>query len=130
MEENAALSSIASTFLIETCAGPRKVFRDLSVWEMLNLKVHHVLEISDRLYNEYGISSTFLQNVLEKYLIQTTGKDTLEQHFGIEKPIQYILSTTRHYSWPKGCGKRSIKHPGVTLSSADIRTSANQQLLV
>lgn len=105
MEKNAPLSFIASNFMIETCAGPRKMFKDLSNWEMLNLKVHDILEIPDRLYNEYGISSVFLQKVLEKYIIQTTGKDTLEEHFGIKKPIQYMLSTTRHYSWPKGCGK-------------------------
>ncbi len=64
-----------------------------------------VLEIPDRLYNEYSISSKFLENVMGKYTIQSTGKDTLERQYNIDKPIQYMLATTRHYSWPKGAGE-------------------------
>lgn len=72
---------------------------------MLNLKVSTILDISDRLYKEYTISSTFLEKVMEKYTIQTIGKDTLEKQWGIDQPTQYMVSQTRHYSWPKGGGK-------------------------
>lgn len=100
--QDAPLSFIADSFKIETCTpGPIKLFKDLSTWELLNLKVSTVLEIPDRLYNEYSISSKFLEDVMRKYTIQSTGKDTLEHQFKIDKPIQYMLATTRHYSWPK-----------------------------
>jgi len=97
--QDAPLSFIADSFKIETCTpGPIKLFKDLSTWELLNLKVSTVLEIPDRLHNEYSISSKFLEDVMRKYTIQSTGKDTLEHQFQIDKPIQYMLATTRHYS--------------------------------
>ncbi|GME63461.1 pyridoxal-dependent decarboxylase domain protein [Neofusicoccum parvum] len=40
--------------------------------------------------------------VLDEFGIQSRGKDALERDFGIEKPAQYMVSNTRHYSWPKG----------------------------
>ncbi|KAL8827771.1 MAG: hypothetical protein Q9170_006883, partial [Blastenia crenularia] len=61
------LSFISSTFVIETCSGEKKLFKDLSKWELLNLKVPTVLEIPDRLSIEYGMSSSFLQNAMKKY---------------------------------------------------------------
>lgn len=47
---------------------------------------------------------------MNKFSIQTTGKEKIESEFGINQPCQYMLSQTRHYSWPKGAGKllRSI----------------------
>ena len=95
------LSFIASTFVVETCSGAKKLFKDLSKWELLNLKVQTVLEIPDRLSIEYGISSVFLQNAMKKYGIQSVGLGALERQYDIDKPIQYMLASTRHYSWPK-----------------------------
>lgn len=104
MEDGAPLDFVASTFMVETCQGEEKRFSELDVWELLNLKPATVLDLSDRLYKEYGISSSFLSDVMNKYTIQSTGKDTLENQFDITKPTQYMLATTRHYSWPKGAG--------------------------
>ncbi|KAI9872353.1 MAG: hypothetical protein M1830_001743 [Pleopsidium flavum] len=109
MEKNAPLFFIADTFKVETCApGPEKLFKDLSLWELLNLKVSTVLEIPNKLYYKYSISSKFLEKVMSKYTIQSTGKDTLERQFNIDKPIQYMLATTSHYSWPKGAAIAGI----------------------
>lgn len=71
---------------------------------MLNLKVPTILDIPQRLYDEYGVSSAFLENVMEKYTVQSTGQGILEQQCGIENPIQLMVAGTRHYSWPKGGG--------------------------
>ncbi|KAL7272691.1 hypothetical protein RUND412_004487 [Rhizina undulata] len=113
MDVNAPLGFIAETFKVHTCVGKEKLFKDLTVWEMLNLKVTTILDIPERLYKEYAISSAFLQKVMEKYTIQTVGKDALEKEFGIDKPIQYFVTQTRHYSWPKrgaiaGIGSENI----------------------
>ena len=99
------LSFIGDTFVIETCRGPKKLFKDLSKWELLNLKVPTVLEIPDRLSVEYGISSKFLQDTMTKYGIQSVGLGPLERQYDIDQPIQYMLSSTRHYSWPKSAGE-------------------------
>jgi hypothetical protein len=89
---------------VETCKGEKKLFMKLDNWELLNLKPTDVLDIPQRLTREYGISPTFMEKVLAEYSIQETGKDVLEREFEM-KPAQYMLSTTRHYSWPKGAGK-------------------------
>lgn len=65
-----------------------------------------MLDIPDRLFIEYGISSQFLQDALrDKYNIQTVGKDYLEKEFNITEPAVYFASATMHYSWSKGCGE-------------------------
>lgn len=57
MLEDRPLSFLGSKFLIETCAGERKLFSELSDWELLNLKPNEVLDIPDRLYQEHGTMS-------------------------------------------------------------------------
>ncbi|TGJ78751.1 hypothetical protein E0Z10_g10012 [Xylaria hypoxylon] len=96
-----ALEFLSDSFHVENCQGVRKLFSDLSTWELLNLKPSDILDLPDRLYEEHGISNAFLSEVMNKFTIQSTGKDTLEREFQV-KPCQYMLATTRHYSWPKG----------------------------
>ena len=99
------LCFIGSTFVVETCKGSKKLFKDLTKWELLNLKVPTVLEIPDRLSVEYGISSAFLEDTMKKYGIQSVGLGPLERQYDIDQPIQYMLASTRHYSWPKSGGE-------------------------
>lgn len=124
MKPGEPLEFLASRFSIETCIGAQKLFTDLSNWELLNLKPTDILDIPDRLYQEHGtrfclrsniptqnakycllgISNKFLSDVMKKYTIQSTGKDSLERLYTDRKPAQYMLANTRHYSWPKGAG--------------------------
>ncbi|OHE97321.1 hypothetical protein CORC01_07376 [Colletotrichum orchidophilum] len=97
-----ALNFLSEAFKVETCMGEIKLFTDLSTWDLLNLKPSDILDLPDRLYQEHGISNAFLSDVMKKFTIQSTGKDELERVFGLELPGQYMLSNTRHYSWPKG----------------------------
>jgi glutamate/tyrosine decarboxylase-like PLP-dependent enzyme len=97
-----ALSFIADTFKVTTCIGEEKLFQQLSVWELLNLRSDTILGLADALYDQFGITSAFLEGVLDRYNIQTAGKEALEKYFGIDKPIKYFHAKTRHYSWPKG----------------------------
>jgi hypothetical protein len=101
------LEFIADSFEINTCAEPRtrKLFKDLNTWELLNLRVTDILSIADRLQVDYGITSTYLTSVLDPYLVQTTGKDVLQSKFNITDPPQYLITNTKHYSWPKAAGK-------------------------
>ena len=100
------LKFVSDVFEVETCAGDTKKFIDLDTWELLNLKPTTVLDLPDRLYKEHAISPKFLEGVMKLYTVQSTGKDRLEEEYGFsEKPCQYMLATSRHYSWPKGGGK-------------------------
>lgn len=92
-------------FDIELCTGEKKPFMECSTWELLNLKPSTVLNIPDRLADTYGISQTALAAAMHDYLIQTVGKDYLEKRFNIDKPAQFFVGTTKHYSWPKGAGE-------------------------
>ncbi|KAF9769130.1 hypothetical protein IL306_013492 [Fusarium sp. DS 682] len=96
------LTRIEPPFKVLTCKGEEKAFTELSTWELLNLKPNTILEIPTRLTSEYAISATFLQAALHDYLIQTVGKEHVDQKFGITKPAKFFVSATKHYSWPKG----------------------------
>ncbi|KAJ0143070.1 Uncharacterized protein HZ326_14117 [Fusarium oxysporum f. sp. albedinis] len=96
------LTRIEPPFKVSTCKGEEKPFTELSTWELLNLKPTAILQIPTRLTSEYAISATFLQTALKDYLIQTVGKEYVDQKFGITKPAKFFVSATKHYSWPKG----------------------------
>lgn len=91
-------------FEVALCTGVKKLFKECTNWELLNLTPDTVLDILDQLYQQYEISQTFLQNALSPYLIQTLGKDYLEKKFGLVNPAKFYVGTTKHYSWPKGGG--------------------------
>ena len=96
---------ISDTFKVETSQGQSRLLKDLEVWDLLNLPVEAILEIPERLYKEYGISSTFLEDVMKEYIIQSISKDTLMSRWGItEQPVMFVPGT-KHYSWPKGAGE-------------------------
>nr|XP_036588515.1 pyridoxal-dependent decarboxylase domain protein [Colletotrichum truncatum]KAF6799888.1 pyridoxal-dependent decarboxylase domain protein [Colletotrichum truncatum] len=110
------LDFLSGSFYVETCQGEYKLFTQLSTWELLNLKPAEVLNLPDRLYQEHGISNDFLSEIMKKFTIQSTGKDELEKEFNMDKPCQYMVATTRHYSWPKGaaiCGLGSDNVVGI-----------------
>lgn len=102
------LNRIEPPFKVTTCKGEDKPFNELSTWELLNLKPTAILQIPTRLTSEYAISATFLQTALHDYLIQTVGKEYVDQKFGITKPAKFFVSATKHYSWPKGGGKQTV----------------------
>lgn len=107
MKPDGPLNFVADTFKVHPCAEPQKevIFSELSTWGLLNLRPEEILSIPNRLQEEYGITSAFLQDCLKPYIIQTISKDILEKEYGIEHPIQYLVSSTKHYSWPKGAGE-------------------------
>lgn len=72
---------------------------------MLNFKTKTVLDIPERLTAQYRISPEFLNNVMKKYIIQTTNKDTMMKKWWIEKQPVLMASATKHYSWPKSAGE-------------------------
>lgn len=111
MKEGRPLEFIAPIFRLSN--GDGKLFKDLKLWELLNIRPSVVLNIPDRLRQLYGITSQFLQAVLEKYLVQSVGKDSdifKEFENGSETKLNkmvYFISAAKHYSWPKAAGKRS-----------------------
>ncbi|CAE6425005.1 unnamed protein product [Rhizoctonia solani] len=125
LELGAPLASIRDEFEIELCTGEKKLFTKLDTWELLNLKPETVFEIPERLENEFGISSAFLSGIMNKYLIQSTGKDILEKQFGITKPSRYFVGGTKHYSWPKGAAITGIGSDNIIDIPVDINARLN-----
>ena len=104
MKDNGPLSFTADSFKIKPCVGPEKLLKTLSTWELLNLPPATILDIPERLYNQYHMSPGFLDGVLKSHGIQSTSKTSLEKEFDVG-PINYFVSNTRHYSWPKAAGE-------------------------
>lgn len=98
------LKFVADDFMVKPCNGPEKLFTQMTSWELLNLRPETVLDLPTKLNEQYGITSTFLESVLDEYNIQTVGRNILEEKFSIDNPTKYFVSNTRHYSWPKGAG--------------------------
>jgi hypothetical protein len=106
-DSDGPLKIIPESFSVRTCQGTIKPFRTLTTWELLNLRPETVLDMPERLHDEFGITPDWLERVLLPYSIETLGKDALERYFHMDeqKPGQYFISSTRHYSWPKAAGK-------------------------
>ncbi|KAF8813146.1 PLP-dependent transferase [Phlegmacium glaucopus] len=94
-----------------------KLLKDFSSWELLNIAPDVVLDIPDRLRQQFFITPAFLQTALYEYLIQTIGKDSnMFREFEIDPdlgPIQlnkmvYFASAAKHYSWPKAAAVTGI----------------------
>ena len=92
-------------YSVELCSGEQKEFMKCTSWELLNLKPSTILNIPQDLYEGYGISQTFLQNVMQPYLVQSKGMGYMERFVGMKHQSVYYVGTTMHYSWPKGAGK-------------------------
>ncbi|KAJ7785194.1 pyridoxal phosphate-dependent transferase [Mycena maculata] len=97
-----------------------KLFVRCSAWQLLNLTAAQVLGLPGRLSREYGISSAFVESIMQKYIIQTVGKDTLETEFKIA-PCRYLISATNHYSWPKSAAITGIGSNNLVEASVDGR---------
>ncbi|KAL0958857.1 hypothetical protein HGRIS_014175 [Hohenbuehelia grisea] len=102
------LNFIADSFKITTCLGASKLFNELDNWELLNLQVPTILEIPERLYDDYGITSKYLDAVMKNYTIQSVSKDKIEADWGIKHTPQLFVAATKHYSWPKAAAIAGI----------------------
>ncbi|KAG7093015.1 hypothetical protein E1B28_009312 [Marasmius oreades] len=102
MRSGQPLEFAASSFMTTLCTGKSKNFFSCSTWELLNLTPTEVLDLPTRLTKQFGISQGTLDGILDRYSIQTVGKDRLDRDFDIKLPPQYLLSRANHYSWPKG----------------------------
>lgn len=74
---------------------------------LCNLRPEVILDIPSRLSKEYGISPRFVDEALDKYLLQTVGREALERRYAISRTPKVLISKMNHYSWPKGAGKRT-----------------------
>jgi hypothetical protein len=101
MAPGAPFAFVAPTFNTNLCTGIQKNFYSCDTWELLNLSPAEVADIPTRLSEEYGISPNALAKLLEKFSIQSVGKEQLDADFMITKPAQYMISVANNYSWPK-----------------------------
>ena len=107
-ENEPCLAHVATHFKLRLCTGEERFLADCEAWDLLNLTPDEVVSLLDRIAETFGLSSPALQDILNKYLIQTTGKEDLERYFRIPCSPQYLCPSTAHYSWPKGAGEYYI----------------------
>ena len=109
MEDGQPLAFVRRTFEVYTCASPDipRLFWDLTTWELLNMGVRHVLDLPQRLNEQFGITPVFIENALSPHVVQTTGMVALMNKYEIKRPPQYLIARTKHYSWPKAAGMQA-----------------------
>ena len=106
MEKGQVLDFCAPTLKVYTCGNTTEkvLFSDLKSWDLVNLPVDVILNLPEDLHDQCGVSQDFLGKALKPFLVQEQGKDGLLKKYSVKEP-QYLISATRHYSWPKSAGK-------------------------
>ena len=106
MEKGQVLDFCAPTLKVFTCKNTKEkvLFSDLKSWDLVNLPVDVILNLPEDLHDQCGVSQDFLGEALKPFLVQEQGKDGLLKKYSVKEP-QYLISATRHYSWPKSAGK-------------------------
>ena len=106
MEKGEVLEFCAQTLKVYTCRNTTEkvLFSRLSSWELVNLSTDVILSLPEDLHDQCGVSQDFLGKALKPFLVQEQGKDGLLKEYTVKEP-QYLISATRHYSWPKSAGK-------------------------
>ncbi|KAK6499882.1 hypothetical protein TWF481_010239 [Arthrobotrys musiformis] len=102
------------------CDGTQKPFLHLTTWELLNLTPTAVMNLPHQLGELYGISQAALSKAMKPYLIQDTGRHTLEKEFGIRESPVLMIGATAHYSWPKGGAITGIGAANIISVSVDL----------
>ncbi|EGX53563.1 hypothetical protein AOL_s00006g429 [Orbilia oligospora ATCC 24927] len=120
------IKSNPRSLIVPLCDGNKKPFVDLTTWELLNLTPDAAMSLSNQLNELYGISQTALTKAVTPYLIQDTGRRWLEKKFGIENEAVMFVSTTAHYSWPKGCAITGIG--AANIISVDVDLNARMSI--
>ncbi|KAJ7302639.1 PLP-dependent transferase [Mycena albidolilacea] len=101
----------------------------LDLWQLLNLPPKTILDIPRRLEAEYGITPTYLDAVLGNYIVQTRGKQAVEQEWGMKTSPRYFISATKHYSWPKGAALAGLGSENMIDVPIDINAHIDTKIL-
>ncbi|KAL1690592.1 pyridoxal phosphate-dependent transferase [Schizophyllum commune] len=102
-DEDGPLRFVADSYKVLTADNPSEpqLLRDLDPWHLLNLPIPVILSMGEELHLQYGITPEFLASALSPYLVQSAGIEELIRKYDISAPPQYLISNTKHYSWPK-----------------------------
>jgi hypothetical protein len=97
---------------VSTCQGHEKDFTHLTTWELLNLRASTILDLPElitKTYPEDVVDKDMIDKAMKYHSIQNVGRDVIDRQWGIEdKPMKYLVSSTKHYSWPKAAGTSSF----------------------
>ncbi|KAJ7467438.1 PLP-dependent transferase [Mycena galericulata] len=133
MKPGKELHLISDTFKVPLpnsfVSSEMELLSKLDLWQLLNLPPKTILDIPRRLEAEYGITPTYLDAVLGNYIIQTRGKQAVEQEWGMNTPPRYFISATKHYSWPKGAALAGLGSENMIDVPIDINAHIDTKIL-
>ena len=94
----------ARNLTVLTARRDRVRFLDLNSWDLLNLPVDQVLDLSNRILTTTEVVPSDLAAALGKYSVQNLGLVDFHRRF-LDHPEQaspvILAPATAHYSWPK-----------------------------
>ncbi|KAF7372736.1 PLP-dependent transferase [Mycena sanguinolenta] len=133
MKPGKELQLISDTFKVPLpnsfASSEMELLSKLDLWQLLNLPPKTILDIPRRLEAEYGITPTYLDAVLANYIVQTRGKQAVEQEWGMKTPPRYFISATKHYSWPKGAALAGLGSENMIDVPIDINAHIDTKIL-
>lgn len=108
LKEDPALAT-ARSMTVALPTGGSGLLIELSNWQLLNLRIDDVLDLSPRLTKEFGISSSTVTHAISAYSVQNLGIEELSRTWlpGFAIPVAFGPATM-HYSWPKGAAIAGI----------------------
>jgi len=104
----------AKEIQVTLCDGTAGILVEQDAWTLFNLNQDEVLTLPEQIATACGITSSQLTELLDPYLLQSTGiqERVLRMTEGTAVPV-IMGPATKHYSWPKnaailGIGKRQF----------------------
>jgi len=84
-------------------AGGSGLIRELTSWELLNLRADDILALPTRLSEEFQIPREAVTDALGAFSLQNMGIQAFASRFlgEFKKPPVFLVSGTKHYSFPK-----------------------------
>lgn len=111
-------------------AGKEYKLVDMNSWQLLNIKTEHILDLTQRITDNYNIDSDTLNSALEPYLLQSSGFVDFNNKYlnGIGAPI-VAGTATKHYSWPKNAAALGIGKDNFINIPVDSKARMNYEKL-
>ncbi|MBK1989922.1 decarboxylase [Sphaerospermopsis aphanizomenoides BCCUSP55] len=112
----------AKNIEISLLTGGSKPLVDLDTWTLLNLEGDKILDLPNRLTQEYGIKSEDITAALTKYSLQNLGIQEFSRRYlsDIQYSPVFFVPGTKHYSFPKAAAILGIGSSNMIDVPADV----------
>ena len=109
LKEEAGLGA-AKDIEIPTPDGGSARLADADTWTLMNLTTDDVLALPDRFVEEFGVDRDAVTSAIVAHSLQQVGIENFASKYlsDLEQWPVFLVTGTKHYSWPKAAGVLGI----------------------